>query len=122
MSKKSFTGGLSSLLGETAKETEQPKRGRAKTSTREVNKQSEEGCREGETRATFILSEELLDKIKAVAYWKRLMIKEVMEEALENYLTAEEVKPRPDKERKKEQDAIQKRIKQVGAVARLPKY
>ena len=50
------------------------------------------------------------------------MIKEVLEEALDSYLTAEEVKPRPERERKKEQAAIQKRMKQAGVKARLPQY
>jgi len=120
MSKKSFTGGLSSLLGD---ETPQPetKQGRPSPS-KETRKQSEEGCKAGETRATFILNEELLDKLKAVAYWKRLMIKEALEEALDSYLTTEEVKPRPERERKKEQAAIQKRMKQAGVKARLPQY
>lgn len=79
MSKKNFTGGLSSLLGD---QPEKPKRGRPKTSTREITKSSQEGTKENETRATFIVNEELLDKLKAIAYWDRILIKEVVNTAL----------------------------------------
>jgi hypothetical protein len=79
MSKKNFTGGLSSLLGD---QPEQPKKGRPKTSTREITKTSQKGTKEDETRATFILQEELLDKLKAIAYWDRRLIKDVVNTAL----------------------------------------
>ena len=48
MSKKSFTGGLNSLLGESKEEpkTEKPKRGRPKTVTKEITKTSQEGTKE----------------------------------------------------------------------------
>jgi len=87
MSKKSFTGGLSSLLGdEPKKET----RGRPQTSTRIVDKTSQEGTKEGETRATFIIREPLLEKLKAIAYWDRVMIKKVVDEALSSYVESYE--------------------------------
>jgi hypothetical protein len=80
MSKKDFTGGLNSLLGDN----EKPKRGRPKTSTREITKSSQEGTKEKETRATFIVNEELLEKLKAIAYWDRKLIKEVVDTALQD--------------------------------------
>jgi hypothetical protein len=89
MSKKSFTGGLNSLLGD---QPETPKRGRPQTSTREITKSSQEGTKENETRATFIVKEELLEKLKSVAYWDRKLIKEVVETALEEYLSRYEKK------------------------------
>ena len=124
MSKKTFTGGLNSLLGEATPQPQEEtrKKGSPSSKGKPTGKTSEAGCREGETRATFILSEELLDKLKAVAYWKRSLIKEVLVEALEGYLSSEEVKPRPERERKKEQVAAQRRLKQEGAKARLPQY
>ncbi len=86
MTKKDFTGGLGSLLGEQSKK---PKRGRPKTTKRKVTKTSQEGTKENETRATFIVKEELLDKVKAIAYWERSLIKDVinkaLEESIENY-------------------------------------
>ena len=98
MSKKSFTGGLNSLLGD---QTDKPKRGRPKTSTKEITKSSQEGTKENETRATFIVNEELLDKLKAIAYWDRLLIKDVINTAL--------------------QDAVNKHEKKSGEIKPIPK-
>ena len=78
--KKDFTGGLNSLLGE---QPNKKKAGRPKTSTREVVKSSQEGTKPNETRATFIVNEELLDKLKAMAYWDRALIKDVINSALQ---------------------------------------
>ena len=80
MSKKDFTGGLNSLLGD---QPEKPKRGRPVTQTKEITKSSQEGTKENETRATFIVNEELLDKLKAIAYWDRVLIKDVVNTALQ---------------------------------------
>ena len=80
MSKKTFAGGLNSLLGD---QREKPGPGRPKTSTREITKSSQEGTKENETRATFIVREDLLDKLKAIAYWERTMIKGVVNTALQ---------------------------------------
>lgn len=99
MSKKNFTGGLNSLLGD---QTEKPKRGRPVTSTREITKSSQEGTKENETRATFIINEELLDKLKAIAYWDRVLIKDVINTALQETVAKYEkksgtIKPIPKK-------------------------
>jgi hypothetical protein len=48
------------------------------------------GLKSDETRATFIVREDLLEKLKAVAYWERLNIKEVINEALDRYVGAYE--------------------------------
>ncbi len=58
------------------------------------------GLKEHETRATFIVDEDLLEKLKAVAYWERLNIKEVINETFQNYVEAYEkakgtIKPIP---------------------------
>ena len=71
---------LESLLGD---QPEKPKRGRPVTQTKEITKSSQEGTKEGETRATFIVKEGLLEKLKAIAYWERILIKEVVTSALE---------------------------------------
>ena len=99
MSKKNFTGGLDSLLGD---QPEKPKRGRPVTQTKEITKSSQEGTKEGETRATFIVKEGLLEKLKAIAYWERILIKEVVTSALEEAVAKYEkrngaVKPIPKK-------------------------
>ena len=50
------------------------------------------GVRDGWKRATFIVREDQYEKIKAVAYWDRRNIKEVIEEAFEAYLKGKRVK------------------------------
>jgi hypothetical protein len=102
MSKKSFTGGLNSLLGETSTGVVNKKVGRPKTSTKVVSKSSQEGTKENETRATFIVKEDLLEKLKAIAYWDRVLIKEVINPALEEAVSKYErkngeIKPIPKK-------------------------
>src|SRR5664280_1840121 len=92
MSKKNFTGGLNSLLGD---QPEKPKKGRPVTQTKEITKSSQEGTKENETRATFIVNEELLEKLKAVAYWERRMIKEVIASALEEVVSKYEKRNGP---------------------------
>jgi len=99
MSKKDFTGGLNSLLGD---QPEKPKRGRPVTQTKEITKSSQEGTKENETRATFIINEELLDKLKAIAYWDRVLIKDVVNTALQEIVVKYEkkngdIKPIPKK-------------------------
>lgn len=83
MSKKDFTSGLNSLLGD---QENKPKKGRPQTVTKEITKSSQEGTKEKETRATFIVNEELLDDVKAIAYWERSLIKDVVNTALKEYI------------------------------------
>jgi hypothetical protein len=83
MSKKNFSGGLSSLLGESA-EAEMPTI--KEKANRIITKTSQEGTKENETRATFIVNEELLEKVKAVAYWERMLLKDVINSAIEDSL------------------------------------
>jgi hypothetical protein len=99
MSKKNFKGGLNSLLGD---QPEKPKRGRPVTQTKEITKSSQEGTKENETRATFIINEELLEKLKAIAYWDRVLIKDVINTALQETIAkyekkSGEIKPIPKK-------------------------
>ena len=96
-SKKDFTGGLSSLIGDTS--TSEPEVvkpvGRPVTQTKEITKTSQIGTREEETRATFIVNEGLLDRIKAIAYWDRVQIKDVVDEALTAFVAQYEKKNGP---------------------------
>ena len=99
MSKKNFKGGLNSLLGD---QPEKPKRGRPVTQTKELNSSSQEGTKVNETRATFIVNEDLLEKLKAIAYWDRALIKDVINTALEEIVAKYEkkngvIKPIPKK-------------------------
>ena len=101
MAKKSFKGGLDSLIGGTGKKStakattaKKEKRGpgRPRTSTKVPKDTTEEGMKEGEKRATFIVREELLEKVKAIAYWDRVKIKEVLDAALDKHIQAYEKK------------------------------
>jgi len=62
-----------------------------------ISKTSQEGLKDGWTRATFILRKDHLEKIKAVAYWNRKNIKEVVDEALGAYLNRKRIKLRRNK-------------------------
>jgi len=53
----------------------------------------ERGLQDGWTRATFVLRKDYLSKLKAVSYWDRKKIKEVIDEALGDYLKGKKVKP-----------------------------
>jgi hypothetical protein len=55
-------------------------------------KSTQRGLHDGWTRATFILRERHLEKIKALAYWERKTIKEVMDEALGSCLKRKRVR------------------------------
>lgn len=106
---KSFKRGLDSLIGgKTTKSTaakaevvERKKPGRPRTSTKVAKDTTEEGTLEGEKRATFIVKEEHLEKLKAVAYWDRLKIKDALGAALDKYLEAYEKKNGPLKKMKR---------------------
>lgn len=56
-------------------------------------KSSQAGLQQGWTRATFIVQTDLLEKVKALAYWERRSIKEVIDDALEIYLKDKEIVP-----------------------------
>lgn len=108
MSKKDFKGGLESLIPTQSSEpqieeavSQKGKIGRPQTSTRIITKSSQEKCKDGETRATFIINEMLLERIKDIAYWERVMIKEVVDIALQNYVDnyPNGIKDRPKKEK-----------------------
>ena len=53
---------------------------------------SQKGLKKGWTRATFILRKDYLEKIKALAYWERKKVKEVIDEALGSYLKGKRIR------------------------------
>jgi len=100
MSKKDFKDGFSDLLGNNrpVKKVGRPK----DPSKRKPEKTSQEGTKNDETRATFIVKEDLLEKIKALAYWEREQIKETINQALRGHVASYEskngtIKPIPKK-------------------------
>jgi len=63
-----------------------PKRGRPTEIKRDITKTSQSGLREGLTRATFIIREDTLDRLKDRAYTDRKKLKDLVTEALDYYL------------------------------------
>ena len=109
MAKKNFSGGLNSLLGEKPKaeaapvaaEPKEPKAEAApvtaepkapKAPKKEIINSSQIGTKVNETRATFIVNEDLLEKLKALAYWDRVAIKDIVNQALEDHIARHEKK------------------------------
>ena len=79
MSKKTFKKGFSGLLGEDSNSTSKKS---DFTITPEPIKTPQV-----EKRATFIVSTEQLDALKAISFWERRMLKDVLNEALSNYIS-----------------------------------
>lgn len=86
MGKKNFKGGIDSLFGSDSNEAKNKPtnkgRGRPKTNFKEITKESQRGTKPNETRATFIVNEDYLEALKALAFWDRVSIKDVLGEAL----------------------------------------
>ena len=120
-------GGLDMLIGSTTdgardlnvKETpSKPKRGRPTEIKRDITKTSQSGLREGLTRATFIIREDTLDKLKERAYTDRKKLKDLVTEALDYYLDNHKVK-QPKQTFKRKDDMKYRQIKQYAGVAIL---
>lgn len=58
---------------------------------------SSAGLKEGWTRGAFVMREETLETIRNYAYWERLDIKDVVEEAFASFFKGRDVQPRPGK-------------------------
>ena len=71
--------------------------GRPKTIYRDYEKSSQEGLPKEWTRATFILREDLLKKLKDYAYTERKSLKDVVNEMAETYLSDKKIIERDDK-------------------------
>lgn len=61
-------------------------------------KSTQKGLPIGWTRATFIIGEEVNKKLKALAYWRRITVKEVVDEALTLYIKDKQIPDIPAKE------------------------
>ena len=66
MTKKSFKTSFDSLLGE--------------------DKKPQEKMTDKEIRSTFIVKQTNINKMKAISYWERKMIKDILDEALTTYI------------------------------------
>lgn len=100
MGKKNFNQGINSLLGssrELVSNTEIqelssisnfPSQREQKRTTSSVKA----GLKEGETRATLILNELVIEKLKAISYWDRIPLKTVVDDALKAFIETYEKK------------------------------
>lgn len=92
MAKKNFSGGLNSLLGEPKQVEQAAEPKEPKAVKKEITKTSQIGTKDKETRATFIVQEDLLEKMKSLAYWDRVLIKDIINQALEEHIARYEKK------------------------------
>jgi hypothetical protein len=53
---------------------------------------AEKGTKPGEMRKTYLVSKQLDDKINAIAYWDRKTVKQIINDALSNYVAGYEKK------------------------------
>ena len=88
MGKKDFTGGINTLLGE--EKTDKPEVKAQPVKRAEITKTTQEGTYEGEIRATFIIKENKLELLKALAYWERKKIKDLLDESIDSLLKAKD--------------------------------
>ncbi len=61
-----------------------PKKGRPVTQTKVITKRSQDGTMDNETRATFIVNEGLLEKLKDITYLDILLIKNLVSIAVQH--------------------------------------
>lgn len=99
MSKKNFTGGLSSLLGDAPEPNQEATHQETPKSSRGPKPNP---AKQDDIRATYILNRDLVEKVKAIAYWDRKDIKEVANEVFTDYISKYEkkngeIKPIPTK-------------------------
>lgn len=94
--KPNFKGSLTDLIDTMKEETPELKAARPK---------SAKGLREGLNRFSIVLPVEMMDQLRAVAYWNQLTIKDVISQFLENGLDQYKAKhgepaPIPEKDKK----------------------
>lgn len=78
MTKKSFKKGFSGLLGEE-ESLEQLSPNTQTSSLKKIKKSAEK-------RATFIVNTSHLESLKAIAFWERKMLKDILFSALNSYI------------------------------------
>ena len=94
MAKKSFQKEINNLMNHTLSQMlsgdkpkqETPKEKKPVGRPRKKSSTCQNGLPEGETRMTFLVSEVHQDKLKYISYRERLSLKQIMSEAIQNYL------------------------------------
>ncbi len=93
MAKKNFNQGINSLLGSNREISDNQEQENNFTSfQKEIKGSVKAGLKEGETRATLILNEDIVSKLKAVSYWDRVPLKVIMNNALNAFIISYEEK------------------------------
>lgn len=67
--------------------------------SKQGRKSTQQGLPSGWTRATFIIQEDLNKKIKALAYWERKTVKDIMHEALSLFMQGKDIKLKREADR-----------------------
>ena len=83
MTKKNFSSGFDKLLGSSPSNDKKEKE-QKKKEVETVEEQKE--AVDPEVRATYILKQSTVNKLKDIAYWERAMLKEIIQDALEGYV------------------------------------
>ncbi len=71
-----------------------PAKGKGRGAKPSREKSSKAGLPEGWSRATFIVKEEYLEKLKDYSYWERLTLKEALDGVLSQFFKGREIRPR----------------------------
>lgn len=105
MGKKTFTSSTSTILNrvqESQNKEETKKENGGSQDIRQSGRPrirrtstSQQGLREGLTRMTFIVSQEKQDKLKYISYSERLSLREILDEAIEDYINKYEEQAGP---------------------------
>lgn len=74
-----------------AEQPAEKKKGRPATNKRIIEKSSQENLPEDWTRATFIVREDRLKKLKDYAYTDRRTLKEIVNEMIDQYLADKDI-------------------------------
>lgn len=69
--------------------------GRPRIHNHPISTTSQSGLREGLTRMTFIVDEVKQDKLKYISYFERLSIRQILDEAIDDYIAKYESQAGP---------------------------
>ena len=85
MAKKNFSSGFDKLLGSTPSDATKGDEQKKKEKEVETVEEQKEAV-DPEVRATYILKQSTVNRLKDIAYWERAMLKEIIQDALEGYV------------------------------------
>ena len=102
---KTFTSSTSTILNKVQETQVREETKKGQTEVQESRRMgrprnrrtstSQQGLRDGLTRMTFIISQEKQDKLKYISYNERLSLREILDEAIEDYLNKYEEQTGP---------------------------